>query len=137
MRRQRVVRVAESAKVDDAAHAGACGRSAEIAGRTPIDVSETRSLVHRVHQVERLMHAVHRLRQCDFVEAVAGDDLGRRAARGNTRRLARETSHRPTAFLEHSKKAAADVTAGAGQQDQWSHMRSRYWLGGSRTVSTT
>jgi len=51
--------------------------------------------------------------------------------------LSREAPYRAAAFLEHSKKAAAEVFAGAGEEDCSGHDRSGYSPGGSRTRSMT
>ena len=71
------------------------------------------------------------------VEAVSGDDCGGRPARPDAPGLSSEAPYRATAFLEHSKKAAADVPAGAGEEYCSGHDRSGYSPGGSRTWSIT
>ena len=124
MCRQGIRVVAESSEIDDAAHAGPGGGAAEVGGGLPIERGKAGAARHRVHQVIGLIHPVHGRDERRFVETISRDDLGGGPSRGDALGLPREAPHRAAAFLEHSKKAAADVSAGAGEQDHCGHGRS-------------
>jgi len=69
----------ESAEVDDAPHAGAGRRAAEVLGGAPVELREIRPAVHGVHEIVGNPHARQRTIERVFVEAVPWTNLRRRA----------------------------------------------------------
>ena len=109
--------VGQSAEINDAAHAGALRRARKVLGGATVDVGEIGAAAHRMHQVVGGLHANQRAVERRLVEAVALHDLGRRHRRVEPPRLPDQAPHCAAAIFEPSKKAAADVSRGAGQQN--------------------
>jgi hypothetical protein len=59
-----------------------------------------------------------------LVETIASHDFGRRTGRVDTLGMAGKTPHRAAVFFQASKKTAADVTRGAGEQNHSTHVAS-------------
>jgi hypothetical protein len=59
-----------------------------------------------------------------LVEAIASDDFGRRTGREDTLWMTGKAPHRAAIVFQASKKTAADVTSGAGEQNHSTHVAS-------------
>ena len=117
MGRERAGITGQPAEINDAAHACARGRAAKIVGGSTIGIGEVRSAAHRVHKVVRGMHAGEGAVERCLVETVAFDDFGMWPYRREPCGISREAPHRAAALFESSKKAAADVTRRAGNEN--------------------
>ena len=68
------------------------------------------------------MHTRQRAIERSFVKTVTRDDLCGRATRLDSLGLPGNTSHGTAALFEMSKKAAADVASGTGEENIGLHM---------------
>src|SRR5215217_5311218 len=108
MWRQRFAAAGEPAEVDDSPNSCSYRGASEIAGRAPVHVRERPSSIHRMYEVVRGANADQRPIEGCLVETVASHDLCAPAACCHSRRVSSETSDGVAAFLERTKKAAAD-----------------------------
>ena len=99
--------------------AGARRRAKVLRGLTVLFREVTASL-HGVNEVVGRVHAAHRSVQTGGIQHVAGDNFSiARDARAQKFRLPGQTANATAPRFEFLNQASANVTGGAGEQDQF------------------